>query len=154
MEGGQNLHSLPPNLPTDTFKRNSTLTLRERAACICSSDSVNLSCRRDTHFVENPVFCSRWRTNTGWPDRKWRETKQQLIWWPDLALLGCCCLVSIHFLCDILSGRACPCSENPWRLTETEWVMEPRRWLLRFASPLLSLNMIVSNCGAASPGAA
>ena len=31
---------------------------------------------------------------------KWRETKQQLIWWPDLALLGCC-LVSLHFLYDI-----------------------------------------------------
>ena len=36
--------------------------------------------------------------------RKWRETKQQLSWWPDLALLGCC-LLSLHFLCDILSGR-------------------------------------------------
>ena len=35
--------------------------------------------------------------------RKWRETKQQLIWWPDVALLGCC-LVSSHFLRDILSG--------------------------------------------------
>ena len=28
--------------------------------------------------------------------RKWRETKQQLIWWPDLALL-CSCLVSLLF---------------------------------------------------------
>ena len=38
---------------------------------------------------------------------KWRETKQQLIWWPDLALLGCY-LVSFHFLCDILStGSVC-----------------------------------------------
>ena len=36
--------------------------------------------------------------------RKWRETKQQLSWLPDLALLGCC-LLSLHFLCDILSGR-------------------------------------------------
>ena len=37
--------------------------------------------------------------------KKWRETKQQLIWWPlDLALLGCC-LDSPHLLCDILSGR-------------------------------------------------
>ena len=34
--------------------------------------------------------------------RKWRETRQQLIWWPDLALLGCC-LVSLHFQCDILA---------------------------------------------------
>ena len=34
--------------------------------------------------------------------RKWRETKQQLILLPDLALLGCC-LVSLLFLCDILS---------------------------------------------------
>ena len=33
--------------------------------------------------------------------RKWRETKEQLIWWPDLALLGSC-LVSLHFQCDIL----------------------------------------------------
>ena len=34
--------------------------------------------------------------------RKWRETKQQLIWWPDLTLLGCS-LVSLHFQCDILA---------------------------------------------------
>ena len=34
--------------------------------------------------------------------RKWGETKQQMIWWPDLALLGCC-LVSLHFQCDILA---------------------------------------------------
>ena len=44
---------------------------------------------------------------TGRPDRmrhrKWRETKQQPNSWPDLALLGCC-LVSLHLLCDILSG--------------------------------------------------
>ena len=33
--------------------------------------------------------------------RKWRKTKQKLSWWPDLALHGCC-LVSLHFLCDIL----------------------------------------------------
>ena len=33
--------------------------------------------------------------------RKWRETKQQLIGLPDLALLGCC-LVSLPFLWDIL----------------------------------------------------
>ena len=32
--------------------------------------------------------------------RKWRETKQQLIWWPDLDLLGCC-LVYLLFLGDI-----------------------------------------------------
>ena len=35
---------------------------------------------------------------------KWRETKQQLSWCPDLALLGCC-LVSLHFLWNILSSR-------------------------------------------------
>ena len=34
--------------------------------------------------------------------RKWRETKQQLILWPDLALLGCS-LVPLHFQCDILT---------------------------------------------------
>ena len=34
--------------------------------------------------------------------RKWREIKQQLIWWPDLALLGWC-LVSLHCQCDILA---------------------------------------------------
>ena len=45
---------------------------------------------------------------TGRPDkmlhRKWRETKQQ----PSRARSGhqiSCCLVSLHFLCDILSGR-------------------------------------------------
>ena len=45
--------------------------------------------------------------STGPPDnmshRKWRESKQQLIWFPALALLGCC-LVSLHFLWNILSG--------------------------------------------------
>ena len=34
--------------------------------------------------------------------RKWRETREQLIRLPELALLGCC-LVSLLFLCDILS---------------------------------------------------
>ena len=38
---------------------------------------------------------------------KWRETKQQLIWWPDLALLGYC-LVSLHFQCDILATVTVP----------------------------------------------
>ena len=33
----------------------------------------------------------------GMSHRKWRETKQQLICWPELALLGCC-LVSLHFV--------------------------------------------------------
>ena len=33
--------------------------------------------------------------------RKQREIKQQLIRWPDLALLGCS-LLSLHILCDIL----------------------------------------------------
>ena len=46
--------------------------------------------------------------HTGWLERmshrKWRETKQQLIWWPEVALLECC-LVSLHFLCDILSSH-------------------------------------------------
>ena len=47
-------------------------------------------------------------SNTGRPDRmlhrKWRETKQQ----PSKARSGhkiSCCLVSLHFLSDILSGR-------------------------------------------------
>ena len=39
--------------------------------------------------------------------RKWRGTKQQLIWWPNLALLGCY-LVSLHFLWAINSIN---CSE-------------------------------------------
>ena len=33
--------------------------------------------------------------------RKWRESKQQLTSWPDLALPGCC-LVCLHILCNIL----------------------------------------------------
>ena len=47
--------------------------------------------------------------STAWLDgmshRKRRETKQQLILWPDLALLGCC-IVSLHFQCDIPSSHA------------------------------------------------
>ena len=34
--------------------------------------------------------------------REWRETREQLIRLPELALLGCC-LVSLLFLCNILS---------------------------------------------------
>ena len=34
--------------------------------------------------------------------RTWRETKQQLSWWLNLVLLGCC-LVSLHYLCQILN---------------------------------------------------
>ena len=34
--------------------------------------------------------------------RKWREIKQHLIWWPDLSLPGCC-LISLHFQCNILA---------------------------------------------------
>ena len=33
--------------------------------------------------------------------RKWRKTKQQLACWPDLALSSCC-VVFLHFLCNIL----------------------------------------------------
>ena len=33
--------------------------------------------------------------------KKWRETKQQLIWFPNVVLLGCC-LVSHHFHYNIL----------------------------------------------------
>ena len=48
-------------------------------------------------------------TCTAWPNgmshRKWRETKQQLMWLPDLALLGYC-LASLPFLCDIPFGHA------------------------------------------------
>ena len=47
--------------------------------------------------------------DTGWlvrmPHRKWRETRQQLITRPDLALLGCC-LVSLNFLCCILASHS------------------------------------------------
>ena len=34
--------------------------------------------------------------------RKWRETEQQLIWWPDRALPGCS-LVYLHFQCNVLA---------------------------------------------------
>ena len=36
--------------------------------------------------------------------RIWRENKQNLTWWPELVLLGCC-LVSLYFRCDILAPR-------------------------------------------------
>ena len=49
-----------------------------------------------------------WETSTGWLDRmllrKWRETKQQT----SRARSGhqiSCCLVSLRYLCDILSGH-------------------------------------------------
>ena len=48
-----------------------------------------------THGVDNTVNVSRMS------HRKWRESKQQLTSWPDLALPGCC-LVCLHILCDIL----------------------------------------------------
>ena len=52
--------------------------------------------------------------------RKWRETKQQLIWWPVLALLGCS-LVSLHFQCDILA----PITVNSLRFHRCQW--SPKR---------------------------
>ena len=58
------------------------------------------------------IRCGSDKESIGWLDRmshrKWRETKQQLIWWPEVALLGCC-LVSLNFLCDILSSRPVQC---------------------------------------------
>ena len=52
----------------------------------------------------NPALLSLSTTVIGarMSQREWRETKEQLIWWPDLALLGCC-LVSLHFQCNILA---------------------------------------------------
>ena len=44
------------------------------------------------------LLSTRWLVRM--PNRKWRENKLQLIWWPDLAVL-CCILVSLHILCDI-----------------------------------------------------
>ena len=58
--------------------------------------------------------------------RKWRETKQQLKWWPDLALLGGC-LVSLLFLCDILSG-------GPVQNAFTHnWLDSPHLWQINVA---------------------
>ena len=50
---------------------------------------------------------------SGQPHRKWRETKQQLIWLPDLALLGCS-LLSLHFLCGILTTHPVQSPDRQW----------------------------------------
>ena len=65
-----------------------------------------MRCRFGSHSV-NPIQTENVTTATeNSPNRKWRETKQQLILWSDLAVLGCC-LVSLHFQGDILSGWPC-----------------------------------------------
>ena len=74
-----------------------------RGCCPLNSEIRRPACMKKKHFE-----WQTWNLCTGRPDRmshrKLSETKhQQLIWWPDLALLGCC-LVYLHFLCDILSG--------------------------------------------------
>ena len=60
-------------------------------------------------YVAATTTCASGTFSSAWPNgmshRKWRETKQQLIRLPDLALLDCC-LVSLHFLCDIPFGHA------------------------------------------------
>ena len=52
----------------------------------------------DLQFTQKVVY----RDHARMSHRKWRENKQQLMWWPELVLLGCC-LVSLHFRCDILA---------------------------------------------------
>ena len=67
------------------------------------------------HEIELLETCIFWtsfsflsQVCTGWLDRmshrKWRETKQQLIWWPEVDGLGWC-LGSLYFLCDIMSSH-------------------------------------------------
>ena len=88
--------------------------------------------------------------STGWlvrmSHRKWRETKQQLSWLPDLALLGCC-LPSLRFLCDILTGRPAQdqyarpeifsiATPYTWRLCHTTWC--PTFLLQSFASTIVA----------------
>ena len=60
----------------------------------CSLGSVDIKAKVLFLYTESTVIGARMS------HRKWRETKEQLIWWPDLALLGCC-LVSLHFLAPI-----------------------------------------------------
>ena len=57
----------------------------------------------DIRYVWSLLYCTAWPN--GMSHRKWRETKQQLISLPYLALLGFC-LVSLNFLCDIPFGHA------------------------------------------------
>ena len=56
--------------------------------------------------------------------RKWRESKQQLIWWPDLALLGCC-FVSLHFQCILA-----PITVQYFELdSRTSWPRNLHHWV-------------------------
>ena len=73
------------------------VTARKLIPCVKLCET-NFHWTRPLHHVYNtgrPVRMSH---------RKWRETEQQLSWLPDLALLGSC-LLSLHFLCDIQTGR-------------------------------------------------
>ena len=66
------------------------------------NDTLHKSDRHNgaiAHLSKNRVYCT---VNVSrMSHRKWRESKQQLTSWPDLALPGCC-LVCLHILCDIL----------------------------------------------------
>ena len=64
-----------------------------------------------------PPGSTAWLDGNGMSHRKWRETKQQLISWPNLALLGCCFLFCSTFhiflllplyLTDTGAERGCP----------------------------------------------
>ena len=79
----------------------------------CNRHSQHCHRKREALYHKLTLDLKLCHASTGRPDgmlqRKWKETKQQLIWWPDLALLGCC-LVSLNLLYDILSG--CPVFEH------------------------------------------
>ena len=68
------------------------------------SSHLLTSCPSLVVWLPRPLSCIR-RSH-----RKWRETKQQLSWLPDLTLVGCH-FVSLHFRCNILMlngvGKEC-----------------------------------------------
>ena len=81
------------HLPLSEFTTQDTL--RKSLNCFLEWAYFHLSSQKPNRNVTGMP--------TGWLDRmlhrKWRYTKQQLIWWLEVALLG---LVCLHFLYDIL----------------------------------------------------
>ena len=85
--------------------------------------------RRDDSIYD---VCINFGFSSAWPNgmshRKWRETKQQLMWWPDLALLGWC-LVYLHFLCDIPFGHTVHSTIKRGQRPVSHWPL--RKWGVR-----------------------
>ena len=77
--------------------------------------------------------------------RKWSETKQQFIWWPDLAPLGCCLVYSFSPF-PVWHTVRLPCREVTWHKTD-----DYESWHLFYSSVSSTAKSIAQPCSPSSP---